>query len=700
MGIIKELSTELSNQIAAGEVVERPASVVKELVENAIDAGATMITVRIERGGISRIQVTDDGCGMSRDDAIECFKRHATSKISTAADLEAIYTMGFRGEALSSIAAVSQVDLYTKRTQDAVGTHVVCADGEIQSCTDEGMPDGTTFTVSNIFYNIPARMKFLKRDATEASYITDLMARFILSHPEISFRYINSRKEIYFSAGDRELVNCVYTIYGKDYAKSAAPIDYKQDYIRVSGLAGKGDTARPNRAYQSFFVNKRYIKSPLISKAVEEAYKNQVMSGKYPMAVLNIDINASMIDINVHPTKQEVKFSNEGDIFTAVLHAVENALHKDFSIPKVEKKIEEKPVFKADIKKADAQYELEWAKNKDRWTPADEVAQNLAEKPKKSEEKVIPDSYKCDVSPEYFEKRRLEILKETPNDDNIKIPLLNEDFGGRVGFEMPESKTPFRDAIMKAEQEKRDREEKTAVSEIISEREQKAETEKVSEYVTEDKAVREPEPTAESELVTAQNPFMEKPFKIVGQVFATYIIVEREDEMLIIDQHAAHERLKFEELKKELAGKAVSAQDLLIPVNVDLTPIEYAVFSENEEFLETLGFEADDFGGNSLVVRTAPTYVDYDDVEQLLVEVIDQISQNKSKPMAEKAEYALYTIACKAAIKANHAMKTEELEALVTKIFEIEPINTCPHGRPIIISMSKKEIEKEFKRIL
>lgn len=677
MGIIKELSTELSNRIAAGEVVERPASVVKELVENAIDAGASMITVRIERGGISRIHVTDDGCGMSREDALECFKRHATSKISVAEDLDAIYTMGFRGEALSSIAAVSQIDLYTKRPQDIVGTHVVCADGEIQSCTDEGMADGTTFIVSNIFYNVPARMKFLKRDATEASYITDLMARFILSHPEISFRYINSRKEIYFSSGDKELEHCVYTVYGKDYSRSAVKVDYKYEYITVSGLTGKGDTARANRGYQSFFVNKRYIKSPLISKAVEEAYKNQVMSGKYPMTILNIDIDASMIDINVHPTKQEVKFSNESDIFSAVLHAVENALHKDFSIPKIEKKVE-KSAFKPDLKKSDAQYELDWAKNKDRWTPADEVCEKPIKTPKK-EEKNIPDSYKCDVSPEYFEKRRLQILKEKPGEENIHIPLLNEDVSESSGFEMPKSKTPFRDALMKDEKK-----------ECVAEKEQ-----------TEEKPVlRMSDLEHDGKKEEYINPFTEKSFRIVGQVFATYIIVERENDMLIIDQHAAHERLKFEELKRELENKEVSAQDLLIPVNVNLTPVEYAVFSENEEFLKTIGFEADDFGGNSLVVRTVPSYVDYDDTEQLLTEILGKISQTKNRPISEKAEYALYTIACKAAIKANHVMKDEELEALVKKIFAIEPINTCPHGRPIIISMTKKEIEKEFKRVL
>jgi len=650
MGIIKKLSTELSNRIAAGEVVERPASVVKELVENAIDAGATTVTVRIENGGISRIHITDNGCGMMREDALECFGRHATSKIYKEEDLEAIYTMGFRGEALSSIAAVSRVDLYTKREQDETGTHIKCTDGEIQSCEDEGMPDGTTFVVESLFYNVPARMKFLKRDVTEASYVTDLMIKFILSHPEISFRYINNRKEIFFSAGDQSLENCIYTVYGKDYATSAVSVEYKHEYITVSGIVGKGDTARPNRGYQSFFVNKRYIKSPLISKAVEEAYKNQVMSGKYPMAVLNINIDASMIDINVHPSKQEVKFSNENEIFSAVFHAVENALHGDYKIPKIERvKSEQTTPFKAETVTSDAQYKLEWEKHKNNWSPA--VEYKPAPKKNDIEEKStnFPQSYQKDISSDYFLKRRKEILNKPQTEAVSGIPFFNEKNKQNEEINLPKSATPFNDAILKAQEEK---------------------------------------------------PVNTEPYKVVGQVFSTYIIVERGEEMLIIDQHAAHERLKFEEIKKELENKAVSAQDLLIPATVNLTSVEYSTFFENEEFLNELGFEAEDFGGNSVVVRTAPSYVDYEDIPRLLVELIEQIAENKNKPASKKAEYAVYTIACKAAIKANHNMTQKELETLVEDVFKISPINTCPHGRPITTSMTKKEMEKEFKRIL
>jgi len=701
MGKINVLSTEISNKIAAGEVVERPASVVKELVENSIDAGADVITVEIKNGGISLIRVTDNGSGIAREDAGVAFLRHATSKISTSEDLEAIYTLGFRGEALSSIGAVSNVNLYTKRTEDAVGVCVSCHGGEISPCEDTGCPVGTTVEVRDLFFNTPARMKFLKRDQTEASYVSDLMVRYILAHPEISFKFISNGKQQFYSAGDNSLKNAVYTVYGKDYANAMVEVDYTIGNLRVKGVVGKGGIARPNRNFQSFFVNKRYIKSPLISSAVEKAYKNQVMTGKYPMAVLNIDIDSSMIDINVHPTKQEVKFSNESDVYTAVFHAVENALYSQHTIPEIRRtKPEPEPSFKADIVKSDAQYEISWEKKKDKWSPADEKVRYSEPVSEKKVEKPVPDSYKRDASPEYFEKRRNQILKEESEAQTTVLNmLLKEEPEVKNDFQKLKSKTPFADAILKANTA--EKEEKTVVQveekpveESVIEKvqlEKKSEEKQVAEIVAEkEKVITEVE----------EKPVKINNFKVIGQVFSTYIIVERDEEMLIIDQHAAHERLKYEEIKRELDKKSVSAQDLLIPVSVNLSPIEYVVFSDNQKFFEELGFEAEDFGDNSVIVRTAPAYVDYDDIDDLLCELIDKMQKEKGKPVSEKAEYAVYTIACKAAIKANHKLDMRELENLVEKIFEIEPINTCPHGRPIIISMTKKEIEKEFKRIL
>ena len=349
MGKIHILDIETSNKIAAGEVVERPSSVIKELAENSIDAGATAITVEIKNGGTTYMRVTDNGSGMSEDDAKVCFLRHATSKISNGSDLEAIYTLGFRGEALSSIGAVSEVSLYTKRRDDETGICVSCKGGEILSSEDAGTPDGTTVVVENLFYNTPARLKFLKKDATEAGYITDVITRLVFAHPEISFRLIINGKEKIFSAGDSNLQNAVYTVYGKDFAKATIPVSHDTGKIKVSGLIGKGTVAVSKRTHQSFFVNNRYIKSPIIIRAVEEAYKNQIMIGKFPLAVLNVEISPEDIDINVHPTKLEVKFSDEREIYQAVYYGVKDALYAIPNVPKIER--EEKSVFEADKNK-------------------------------------------------------------------------------------------------------------------------------------------------------------------------------------------------------------------------------------------------------------------------------------------------------------------------------------------------------------
>lgn len=337
MGLIHVLDTEVSNKIAAGEVVERPLSIVKELVENSIDAGATVITVEIRGGGISYIRVSDNGCGMSAEDARICFLRHATSKITTGSDLDAIYTLGFRGEALSSIGAVAKIRLYTKRSCDSMGVCVTCEGGEILSSNDAGAPNGTVIEVTDLFYNTPARLKFLKKPATEAGYITDIMSRFVFAHPEISFKLVRDGKEIVFTPGDSKLLNAVYAVYGKDYTKNMIDVDFEFNGIHVTGLVGNGTLARANRNYETFFVNRRYIKSPLMIRALEEAYKNQIMISKFPVAILNVEIDASAVDINVHPTKLECKFSNEHDIYQTVYHAVKQALYEIPNVPEIER---------------------------------------------------------------------------------------------------------------------------------------------------------------------------------------------------------------------------------------------------------------------------------------------------------------------------------------------------------------------------
>ncbi len=647
MGIINRLSRDVYDKIAAGEVVERPASVIKELVENSIDAGADKITVEIKNGGSTYMSVTDNGSGMAREDAEIAFLRHATSKISTAEDLEKIMTMGFRGEALSSIGAVSEVDLFTKKKDEETGTHVICAGGEIRSVSEAGTPDGTMFIVKNLFYNVPARLKFLKKDATEAAYIANIMTRFILSHPEISFKFVNNGKEQLFSPGDNSIVNAIYSVYGKNYAKSALEFSEEFDSVKIFGAVGKGDTARPNKDYQSCFVNKRYVKSPLVWRAIEEAYKNQVMVGKFPMAVINIEINPADIDINVHPTKMEVKFSDEATVYRAIYHSIKNALYSTVNIPEV-KAPEETPARMPEIfdRKTETTFE-----KKAEFTPQkregnlflneERITFERAKKPGEREY-----TYNTERSNEYFIKKQQEFTEKqaTPSFNREIENILSGKSENTKNTKKPEERQaelPYKEEVEKARE-----------------------------------------------------------IRVVGQVFDTYIIVESEGEMLIIDQHAAHERLMYEELKKDIAEKKVVSQGMLVPVVVSLNPIEYAAYREYSEYIADMGFETEDFGDNSIVIRSTPYDLDSGELENLMIEIINKFSENKAEIITEKQDRLLYTIACKAAVKANHTLSLAEQKALAEKVLDFNNINTCPHGRPITISMSKKEMEKLFKRIV
>lgn len=663
MGIINILPTSISNKIAAGEVVERPASVVKELVENSIDAGSSKISVEIRNGGVTYIRVTDNGCGMTREDARVAFIRHATSKIKAEEDLDAIYTLGFRGEALSSIGAVSKVELYTKRREDDMGFCVRCDGGVIAEAEEAGTPDGTGFIVQNLFYNTPARMKFLKRDATEAAAVTDIMERFILSHPEIAFQYTVEGKEKYNTTGDGSLENCIYAVYGKNYAKASIPVDYADEMVRVSGIAGKGDTARPNRGYQSFFVNKRYIKSPLIMKAVEDAYKNQIMVGKYPMAVLNLEINPAMVDINVHPTKLEVKFSKESEIYRAVYHAVKNALYAIPNVPQIDRSRAEKTHFIGDSVKI---------------TNQEELPVQVVQKPEVEEE--------AEFEPKHGNGW---VHEETPEKVNLKpankpVNTYKADTSSEY-FAMKQQEMNRHSVVEK-------RENYHAVAEEIP----------VSEYTNKvAKSVSEPEYMGETvEQNEEKWGFDTENIKVIGQVFDSYALAQSGDTMIIVDQHAAHERLKYEELKKELEKKQVTSQILMIPVICDLSSAEYLCYLENEKELEAMGFETETFGSNSILIRATPEALDEEELKQAILEIIDNFYNNKTSPITEKRERALYTIACKAAVKANHRLDNIQLDMLIRDVLALKNINTCPHGRPIIVTMSKKELEKEFKRII
>ncbi len=675
MGKINLLPTNISDKIAAGEVVERPASVVKELVENAIDAGGTIIDIEIKKGGITYIRVTDNGYGMAREDAKIAFFRHATSKIKTEADLEAIYTLGFRGEALSSIGAVSQTELITKREEDEVGTLVRISGGVIEECTDVGVPNGTTMAVNNLFYNTPARMNFLKKDMTEGAAVTDIVERFILSHPEISFRYTVDGKEKYFTAGDNNLIGAIYAVYGKNYANSVILVDEETPFGRIHGAIGKGDAARPNKTYQSFFVNKRYIKSPRMSASLGNAYKNQIMTNKYPMAVLNIEIDPKFTDINVHPTKLEVKFSKEDEVMGAIYHVAKNALYAIPNVPKIEHKPAVKSEFLRDKVTTESQLEIATPKVEEKpeikeepkpvVKPVPQVENKPFEVPKHEEKKEFT-SYALDSSKEYFVKKQAESVLANPTKTSGNVQMAAEDTASNEKIE------------------------KLATPVQLYEEPKKEET------------VKEPEPVYEEAIQSPTNKwgFSRDNVRVIGQVFETYILAQSGDTMIICDQHAAHERLKYEELKKELAKKEVTSQMLLIPVTVELSSMEYVTFMENQARFTEMGFEIEDFGGNTLLIRATPEALPEDELKSLVIELIDRFSNKTSEIITEKMERALYTIACKAAVKANHTYSLKELETLLFAVLDLENINTCPHGRPIIITMSKKELEKEFKRIV
>lgn len=653
MGRIHVLDTEISNKIAAGEVVERPSSVIKELVENSIDAGASLITVEVKNGGSVYMQVSDNGSGMSADDAKICFLRHATSKISTSSDLDAIYTLGFRGEALSSIGAVAEVSLYTKRAEDETGICVTCKGGEILSSDEAGIPNGTSIIVENLFYNTPARRKFLKKDATEAGYITDIMTRFILARPEISFKLIIDGKKKLFSPGDNSLKNAVYTVYGKDYANGTIPVEYELDGVRLTGLIGKGTLARPKRNYQSFFVNKRYITSTTIIAALENAYKNQIMIGKFPMAVLNIEIDPSLIDINVHPTKLEVKFSNEKAIYNAVYYGAKNALYEIPNVPKIEHGESE---FKRDTPKEQLGLS-DWAAGLSRDMESAGV-KNITKR---------PEARGYNPRENHFLKNAQ--IRDTETGDT-KMHKESGAYVPKPDFIKPKVREDFLD-----------------VQKLTINSPEKEDTAPLAG-------------DTKTEFENNETVFTDEYFEIVGQVFDSFIIAEKNDEMLIIDQHAAHERLKYEELKEEIASRQAMSQMLIEPVVVDLSGSEMSACRENKRLFEDIGFELEEFGESSLIVRAVPGGVEIGEVEPLVLELAAQSEAMRKELITDKDQRLLYTIACKSAVKANMRMSKIEMETLVRNVLRLKNINTCPHGRPIIITMSKREIEKEFKRIV
>lgn len=657
MNKIKLLDKTVSNMIAAGEVVERPASVIKELLENSIDAKAKHITIEIKNGGVKYIRVADDGIGMTKEDASLSLLRHATSKIEKAEDLDAILTLGFRGEALASISAVSNMEIYTKARGEKEGTLIKSSCGEITDTLDAGCPDGTTIIVRDLFVNTPARMKFLKKDHTEAGYIADIITRLALARPDISFKFINNDKEQLFTLGDGELLNTIYAIYGRDIKNAMVKGEYKEFGISLSGYFGKSEASRPNRNMQNIFINGRYIKSPLISHAVEEAYKQELMVGKFPSCVLNLEIDPHCVDINVHPTKLEAKFSDEKSVYHVVYWAAKNALYQKKVIPTVEKNIPSKESAKAEesLFSGFARKKPAMTLNESSWIAKkaeNAVKTNINSNTQTTENKTEPVS----------EVKREPLFKFTSS-------------------------------------EKKETSSRQETINIIKEHE--SVSEKNIEISSKNNPLSVSEPKAEKEPVIKVSALKEEiSYRICGQVFDTYIIIEKDGQMMMIDQHAAHERLRFEKLREGYKNRQIASQTLIAPAVIKLTPSEMAEFSEYKEEISALGFMAEEFGESEIIVRSVPLELTDTEIKEALVEIIGLYSNHRKNIDEQIAEKMLYQIACKGAVKANMHLHESEIKQLLDNIFALPEINTCPHGRPITIAFTKDFIEKQFKRIV
>ena len=653
---IRVLSGAVADKIAAGEVAERPAAVVKELVENAIDAGASRIDVEIKKGGIEYIRVADNGCGIPSNQVETAFLRHATSKLAEIEDLYRISTMGFRGEALASICAVAEVEVITKTADAEEGICLEMVHGSAAAKESIACGDGTTMIVKNLFANVPARMKFLKKDSTEAGYVSDLLGRIALSRPDIAFKYICDDKEIFATNGDGMLKNAVLKLYGLDHAKALVDVDYTEDNIHISGVIGKPELARGNRTRQTLFVNGRYVKNHVVAKVVEEAYRNTIMIGRFPFFIINVTLPSELVDVNVHPAKTEVKFANEKQIYDVSYHAVRNAIYKNDETPEdiQAKQRLQKPQNSSSVKKSEvssgqgvhAAYHKEPPAKRISPAVIKEYLENTIPK------KQIEEPHNCQTSLKEPFKASEKLLDELLEQTNVRCE--------RQGMFIKES---------------------DGVSEKSL-----PETEQMSLPEIEDIAGTEQKEEA----------------KIIGQVFDTYVICQTGSEMFMIDQHAAHERFRFEHLKEAYMKKEKLSQMLLSPIILSLDYKEKQTVMENITQFRKLGFELEDFGGNSVIIHGTPIAADEAEVRDLMLEMSDAMQNQIKHPVADFEERALDMIACKYAIKANKRLSIPEMQDLLTKVTDLENagIKTCPHGRPIKIAFTKTDIEKLFKRKL
>ncbi len=651
------LSQETIDKIAAGEVIERPSSVVKELVENAIDAGSSAVTVEIKEGGISFIRISDNGCGIEREQIPLAFLRHSTSKIKSVEDLFTVTSLGFRGEALSSIAAVSQVELITKTNGDFTGSRYLIEGSKEVSLEEIGAPDGTTFIIRNLFYNTPARKKFLKSAQTEGTYIHELMQRMILSHPDVAFKFIMNNQVKLQSSGNGNIKDIIYHLYGRDITKALLPIAHESELFKVSGFIGKPMISRGNRGYELYFVNGRFIRSQILSKAIEDAFKPFLMQHQYPFTVLYFEIDSSLLDVNVHPTKMELRFSNQQELYREVQSILSAALeHRDI-IPEV---------------------------------PVDTPKKNEMEVPKI--EKVMP---------EPFEQKRLEEIRKAVRKDSpyeIKYPVSRPMGTGSVSSAAQEK---LLDTIKSMPPE--DMMEERIQKEPLPEQSKK-ETEK--ELAKEAYVLREEETYgAKPEGSYEQGSFLKEEEmakqKIIGQLFDTYWLVEYNDRLFIVDQHAAHEKVMYEKLKKQFEKKEFTSQAISPPIVITLSMREAEVLERFKEQFTKLGFEIEHFGGAEYSICGVPGNLYRLNTRDVLIEMLDELTDGISeRATTDVILDKIASMSCKAAVKGSQRLSLPEMEQLMKDLMKLDNPYNCPHGRPTIIAMSKYEIEKKFKRIV
>lgn len=703
MGVINVLDKHIAELIAAGEVVERPSSVIKELVENSIDAGAKNITVEIKNGGTTFMRVADDGCGIYRDDIKKAFLRHATSKVKTANDLDSIATLGFRGEALASISAVSRLQVITKNENEEIGSCYEIEGGDEISLEEAGCPTGTTFVIRDLFYNIPARSKFLKKDVAEGNAVSALMDKIVLSHPEVAFTFIRDGKQVLRTFGDGKLLSAIYSVFGKDFAKGLIPVDYTLDSVTVKGYISKPINSRPNRNMQNFFINGRFVKTRTGMAALEEAYKGSIMVGKFPSAVLQLTVPYEIIDVNVHPAKIEVRFINERPVFDAIYHAVKTALQQGDERKQVHFK--ENTAFN-EIKKVNPFNNAQAVFAKAENTPA--------EKPIKPIERIEPVLKNSESKP-YNPFDELDLKDEKTKSvsiDNLKMSDSSNPFdiyskqAIKRNSELENKKAEFskqklekaEQLILKAtQQEESLPKQEITVDDLTAEStETPIETEVSKEEVKPLKEISENK-TDNNDALT-ELPKEQTKLRFLGEAFNTYIIVEKNDnEVLIIDKHAAHERIIYEKLKAD-SGSA-NVQYLLTPITVTLDKIDYDAAVSNLDMFAKCSFDVEDFGNGTLLVRSAPQYLAATEIANCITEMSGYIASGKKDIYTEKMDWFYHNVSCRSAIKAGNKSTVQELMDIAWTLEKNPQIKYCPHGRPICIVMTKYEIEKQFGRL-